>query len=411
MHIKDILRKLLTLAICGIMLTSLFPTPIIPAMASEIDQVDRSDEDDEEDDDSTEDAQDEIDDLNSQYDEIKAQQDAVQNELNQAANDKASALAQQANLNNQIYLSQQQIAVLEEKITLLTRQIETKQQEIADLEQSIDYNYGQYKERLNAMYRTGSPSLLAVALGADEFSDFLMQSEMLNRIAEHDQALLDQLEHDKILLEQVKAGLDADKIDLDESMVEVEELKASLGIQLTQTNNQIQDLSALEAELLADKASFQAKMAAIQAEIDAIYETLVSQGEYVGGMFAWPTPGYTNITSYFGWRFGGSDYHTGIDMSGSDIYGKSIVAANSGTVVFVRDYDPGGGYGKYLIVDHGGGYTTLYAHCSEIMVSVGDSVSRMEPIAKVGSTGWSTGPHLHYEIRIDAKPQNPLNFY
>ncbi len=392
MYKKNMLKKLVAFALCGVMLGALFLMPPTPAVASDS-------------------AEEELDNLNDQYDDLKAQQDAIQSELNQASNDKAAALAQQKNLNNQIYISQEQIAVLEEKITLLTEQIATKEQEIAELEQSIDKNYAQYKERLDAMYRAGSPSLLAVALGTDEFSDFLMQAEMLSRLAEHDQALLDSLEHDKILVEQVKAGLDADKIDLDESKVELEALKANLGVQLTQTNNQIQDLSALEAELLADKESFQAKMAAIQAEIDAIYDTLVSQGEYVGGVFAWPTPGYTNITSYFGWRFGGSDYHTGIDMSGSDIYGKSIVAANSGTVVFIRNYDPGGGYGKYLIVDHGGGYTTLYAHCSEIMVSVGDSVSRMEPIAKVGSTGWSTGPHLHYEIRVNGDPQNPLNYY
>ena len=117
------------------------------------------------------------------------------------------------------------------------------------------------------------------------------------------------------------------------------------------------------------------------------------------------------ITSYYGWRFNNTDFHTGIDISGANVYGKSVVAANPGRVAFVNtSYTNGVGYGMYVIVDHGGGYSTLYAHLSAIDVSVGDVVARGTPIAKVGSTGWSTGPHLHFEVRINGQHQNPLNY-
>ena len=356
-----------------------------------------------------EDYSDELADLNSQYDELKKQQDAVQQQINKASNEKAAALAKKRNLNNQISLTQDQIKVLEDKIAVLTESIAEKEEEISALEAEIAENYDQYKQRLVALYRAGNPTALGVVLGAGNFSDFLMQSEMLKRMAGHDQDLLDSLAADKADLEEKKAALSSEKEEQDASKTEVESLKSQLNNQLSQTNTQIHNISALEAELQADKAAFQKKMAAIQAEIDDIYSQIQSNGDYVGGVLAWPVPGFKTITSEFGWRFGGSDYHTGFDISGGGVNGKSIVAANSGTVAFVKYGTTG--YGRYLIIDHGGGYTTLYAHCSEILVEVGDYVSRGEAIAKVGSTGWSTGPHLHFEVRVNGVAKNPRNYF
>ena len=390
MRNRTILKKLLALTLCMAVLLA-GPVPYgVAALADE-------------------DYSDELADLNSQYDELKKQQDAVQQQINQASNDKAAALAKKRNLNNQISLTQQQIGVLEEKIAVLAENIAEKEEEIAQLEEEIAQSYDQYKQRLAALYRAGNPTALGVVLGAENFSDFLMQSEMLKRMADHDQTLLDNLAADKAELEEKRAALNSEKEEQDAAKVEVETLKSQLNNQLSKTNTQIHNITALEAELQADKAAFQAKMAAIQAEIDDIYSQIQSNGDYVGGQLAWPVPGFRTITSEFGWRFGGSDYHTGFDISGSGVNGKSIVAANSGTVVYVK-YGTSG-YGRYLIVDHGGGYTTLYAHCSEILVEVGDYVSRGEAIAKVGSTGWSTGPHLHFEVRVNGVANNPRNYF
>ena len=150
----------------------------------------------------------------------------------------------------------------------------------------------------------------------------------------------------------------------------------------------------------------------VQSEIDRIYAQNQSSGSYVGGEFTWPVPGYSSITSYYGWRFNNTDFHTGIDISGGGIYGKNIVAANSGTVIKANTtYTPGVGYGIYLMIDHGGGMSTLYGHTSQLYVKQGDHVEKGQVIAAVGSTGWSTGPHLHFEIRQNGKHTNPLNWY
>lgn len=125
------------------------------------------------------------------------------------------------------------------------------------------------------------------------------------------------------------------------------------------------------------------------------------------GRFTWPLPGVSNISSYYGMRWG--RLHSGIDISCSGVYGRTIVAADKGTVTTVRNSPSG--YGLHVIINHGNGYTTLYAHCSSVMVSAGQTVSKGQAIAKVGNSGRSTGPHLHFEIRVNGSARNPLNWY
>ena len=156
-----------------------------------------------------------------------------------------------------------------------------------------------------------------------------------------------------------------------------------------------------------------------KAEINTIFQqmqALSDMGEYVGGEFLWPLPGYTHITSNYGdqreYYANGSwhvDVHTGTDISGSGVYGKPIVAANSGKVYAATwsNY----GYGNYVIIDHGGGRSTLYGHCSSLAVQQGQDVNQGDVIAYVGSTGNSTGPHLHFEVRINGSPVNAMQYF
>lgn len=153
-------------------------------------------------------------------------------------------------------------------------------------------------------------------------------------------------------------------------------------------------------------------MKRLDKEIEKIILANAGNDEYVGGDFLWPVKGYNHISSYYGWRFNNTDFHTGIDITGSGIYGKPVRAANAGKVIFVQTtYTAGKGYGKYVIIDHGGGRATLYAHMSAVSVSLGDWVAQGDKVGEVGSTGWSTGPHLHFEIRIDGKKTNPMNYF
>ena len=159
------------------------------------------------------------------------------------------------------------------------------------------------------------------------------------------------------------------------------------------------------------QAAAEAAEEKLQEEIRA---ALAGKGdeEFVGGEWLWPVNGYYGITSKFGYRYhpltGVYKMHTGVDVAGSGINRKPIRAANSGTVL-KAGYNVG--YGNYVVIDHGGGYTTLYGHASSLAVSAGQKVSRGDTIAYVGSTGYSTGPHLHYEIIQNGERKNPLSFY
>ena len=172
-----------------------------------------------------------------------------------------------------------------------------------------------------------------------------------------------------------------------------------------------QVMDALEQLYLADAAGSREKERELQSEISAVFDAAQwDASPYTGGEMIWPAPG-KYVVSPYGWRFRGQDFHTGMDIAGADCYGSAIAAANDGVVKFVNtEYTPGRGYGIYLILDHGGGVSTLYAQCSNVLVAVGDSVVRGQPIAQIGSTGFSTGPHLHFEVRNDGAHADPLPY-
>lgn len=381
-----LLRKILALALCAGMLLCAAPTAFA-------------------DDDPT------ISDLNDRYKQLQAEADALQAKVDNAKSEKEKQEAIKAQTSQEIGITRQKIAVLEEKIVALEDEIARKEEEIDGLEGSIDKNYDLFKRRMRAMYMSENTSMISLVLGADSFGDFLTTSEYLRRVAQHDQDILDQLKQTLEDVETAKKAVESDREELDASKAELEGLKWQLDQKYSATVAEIQSIDQLEKEFLADIAAKQKEMKETQEEIDRIYASMEQSGEFVGGAFMHPVPGYTYISSYYGWRFNGTDFHTGVDFTGANVNGKSVVAANSGTVSFTKTtYTPGVGYGKYLIIDHGGGYSTLYAHLSSVNVSVGEEVRKGENIANVGSTGWSTGPHLHFEVRVNGKHTDPLPY-
>ena len=370
---------------------------------------------------------DEVDDLNDKLDQLQKEADALQAKVNAAKTEKAKQEAIKEKTTQEIAIMKSQIAALEEKIVALENKIAgleqdivQKEEEIDNLEGSIDENYELFKRRMRAMYMSEHTSTLSLLLGAESFGDFLTASEYLKRVAQHDQDILDDLEQTlrnveeaKAAVEEAKAAVEADRAELGTTKAQAEETRRQLDAKLSATVAEIQSISQMEKEFLADIAAKQKEMKETQEEIDRIYESMEGEEieDFVGGTFMYPVPGYTYISSYYGWRFNGTDFHTGVDFTGANVNGKSVVAANSGNVIFTKTtYVPGVGYGKYIIVDHGGGYSTLYAHLSSVNVSVGDFVKKGQNIGNVGSTGWSTGPHLHFEIRVNGKHTNPLSY-
>ncbi len=356
--------------------------------------------------------------LSSEYKALENKQKSIQNEINKAVSEKAKEQAKKKNVDMQVQTTTQQINLLNQQIELLSRNIAEKEQEIAEKQREIDKNYIQLKERFKAMYMSGDESVLGLLLGVESFFDFLTRAEVASRVAARDREVLDWLGTELMAIEDAKAEIEQNKQDVEKHNQTLAVKKADLSVQSAQLADAIQDIAAMEAAYRKDAAKIQAEMAAVQAELDKIYASINSEGDYLGGIMSWPLPGYPTVTSDYGYRVLGGyrDFHTGIDISGRNAagvgsYGKSIVAASDGKVVLAnKTYVAGRGYGMYLIIDHGGGVTTLYGHCSELLVTLGQEVKRGQTIARVGSTGWSTGPHLHFEVRENGKYVNPWSY-
>ncbi len=352
-----------------------------------------------------------LEELQNQSAELEEQRKQIQSQINSAKNQKEQQVAIKNTLDSKIENTVAQISVLDQKIIVLKEEISLTEEHVEELQQTIAENFQLFLQRVRASYMYGDIQPMSVVLGADNYYDSLVAAKTIESVANHDNELIESLTNDKQEVEEALAQLEVDKKDLEDSVAQLEEEKASLESDLAATEDKIQNISQLEKEFLADLAANQKKSQELQAEMNAIFAQINSTGEYVGGVMMWPVPGFSTISSYYGWRWNNSDFHTGIDITGSGVNGATIVAANSGTVAKVNtSYVPGKGYGIYVIIDHGGGTVSLYGHCSAVLVSEGQTVAKGTPIAKVGSTGWSTGPHLHFEIRENGQHVNPLSY-
>ncbi|MGN0664247.1 MAG: murein hydrolase activator EnvC family protein [Negativibacillus sp.] len=352
-----------------------------------------------------------LEELQNQSAELEEQRKQIQSQINSAKTQKEQQVAIKNTLDSKIENTVAQISVLDQKIIVLKEEISLTEEHVEELQQTIAENFQLFLQRVRASYMYGDIQPMSVVLGADNYYDSLVAAKTIESVANHDNELIESLTNDKQEVEEALAQLEVDKKDLEDSIAQLEEEKASLESDLAATEDKIQNISQLESEFLADLAANQKKSQELQAEMNAIFAQINSTGEYVGGVMMWPVPGFSTISSYYGWRWNNSDFHTGIDITGSGVNGATIVAANSGTVAKVNtSYVPGKGYGIYVIIDHGGGTVSLYGHCSAVLVSEGQTVAKGTPIAKVGSTGWSTGPHLHFEIRENGQHVNPLSY-
>ena len=356
-----------------------------------------------------------LDHLNGQYSELEKQQQAIKDKLNKTKTEKEKQEAIRKNLTNQIYTTQKQINLLDNKISYLQNDIADKEQRINELSAEVVQQQDLFMKRIRSIYKTSvGTSMLGMVFGVDSLGSYLSYGKYLSRISEHDSALLQTLSDNIEELRTLQAQMQAEKEDLADTKVTAESKKASLTSQKTEVESTLQDIKKLEQEYLADKAAVEKEMKQIQADIDAIYASTAGSGsqvDYSGTGFIYPVKGYTSISSYYGWRFNNTNYHTGVDFPAPA--NTPIRASASGTVIYVRTgagYGRAWGYGNYVIVDHGGGFSTLYAHCTSIPVSVGDTVTKGQTIAYVGTTGWSTGYHLHFEIRRNGAHTNPLNY-
>ena len=356
-----------------------------------------------------------LDHLNDQYEQLENQQQAIKDKLSATKTEKEKQEAIRSSLTSQITTTQQQITLLDNKINYLQNDIAEKEQKIEELSAEVLEQQDLFMKRIRSIYKSSvGTSMLGMVFGVDSLGSYLSYGKYLSRISEHDSTLLQTLADNSAELRELQQQMQVEKEDLADTKVTAESKKASLTSQKTEVESTLQDIKKMEQEYLADQAAIQKEMQQIQADIDAIYAAAAGSGsqvDYSTTGFIYPIKGYTYISSYYGWRFNNTDYHTGVDFPAPA--NTPIRASASGTVIYVRTgagYGRNWGYGNYLIVDHGGGFSTLYAHCTSIPVSVGDTVTKGQTIAYVGTTGWSTGYHLHFEIRRNGAHTNPLNY-
>lgn len=342
--------------------------------------------------------------LNNTNSQIKDQK----NELNSIKSQQKTTLNQINSLDTSINSATNQIESIEEEIERLEDGIVVAQENIKYMQEKYDEKLELRKDRVVAYYKRGSTSLEGITKNIEDPTDKLYLERAIAKIAEYDKELLDEIK-----VEQT--ALDAEKQTLESDIVRCAELKDDLEVKIAELTETKEVRTQYLAVLNADAKALEQSIDALTKEADALEKELAkttSTGKYTGGKMTWPLPGHYIITSKFGNRLHPIlkvyKLHTGVDIAGSGCNGSPVVAAAAGTVIKAT-YSTA--YGNYIIIDHGGGITTLYAHSSKLLVKAGDKVERGQEIMKVGTTGYSTGPHLHFEVRENGKYVNPLDGY
>lgn len=341
-----------------------------------------------------------------QLNTIQQQMEAQQRRVEQARRKEKS-------ISEQLRLIQQELEEAQDAFEMVNDQLEDTEQKIAAnlelsarLTKKLEAQTKVLHRRIRDIYKNGQISYLDVLLGAKDFNDFVGRMDFLKKVLAHDNALIQGTKADRETLRKAKEQLETDR----KKIVDLRKLASVKREQVASRREERRGvLNAATYERETAERAYR-ELIETSRQIEQMIKRIQSGEKNVGGStgtMVWPAEG--EITSPFGWRvhpiFGTQRLHTGIDI-GAD-YGDSIRAADGGIVIHA---DWMGGYGNTVIIDHGNGISTLYAHNSQLLVSEGQTVAKGQAVARCGSTGYSTGPHLHFEVRQNGSPVNPLNY-
>lgn len=352
-----------------------------------------------------------VSDMQNQLDSIIAKKEKLEKELNSIAGKKDAVLEQKALVDQQINQLSEEADVLNDIVDGLADELDQSEARLEEAEKSLDDNFDLAKQRIRSMYELGDTSYLSIILSSKTLHDFITRVELVKQIAAYDQKVINTLTESKNTIETETKAIEEKKNAQVSALDSLKNNVSTLKKKQQQSDSLLESFDEkTEANLKAIEAA-EAAEAELQAEIRAALKHS-SNETFVGGAYQWPVSGYYSITDKFGMRThpttGVYKMHTGVDIAGSGIRNKPILAANSGTVLKAGWHTA---YGNYVVIDHGGGCSTLYGHASSLNVSAGQKVSRGDVIAYVGSTGYSTGPHLHFEIYENGEYKNPLSFF
>ena len=372
--------------------------------------------------------QEEIDALEQQKQQLQSQQQSIQSNINDLVAQQADVIEQKAAMDEKNELARQEIELINEQIEVYTDLIDDKAKELEAAEKTEQEQLELYKKRVRSMEENGSYTYLDILFQCRSLSDVLSAIDMIGEIMESDKRLYEQYKESRENTERIKGEYEQTLVLLGEKQETLEAEKAELEKQIAaavEVINQLEnDIEAAKAEYAkaaaaeaAAQASINAIIAQMQAEEEAARQEAANNGQdYTGtgstatGTYIWPCPSCTYVTSKFGMRehplFGDERPHTGIDIGAQA--GAEVIAADSGTVA-VATYSSS--YGNYVTIYHSNGDYTLYAHMSSLTVTAGQNVTQGDVIGYVGSTGWASGPHLHFEIRVTGSTVDPTSYF
>ena len=405
-------------------------------------------------------AEDSISDLEQQLQQLEQENQKYQKILDDTKSDIAEKEEYKSALVSKVQVLDEKIAVTREKISSLNDDIKEKQDAYDKGLSEVEDQFDALANRLRILYMSGNATDLEIIFGAKDFSDLIDKMELVKSLANSDKELISEIQTKLDELSTKKESLEADKKDLETQQASLKSDQDEFNKLISDNDEILKNLYASNSEAQNSLESAALQSDEIEAKISQYYAAQKAAAEHAaqasqsssgsssssssssssgssssgssssgsssvivpsGSGFAWPTPGFVSRSSE--WFEDREVYnHGGIDIAGAGIMGTPVVAAADGTVVATnsscthnwgKSYSCGcgGGYGNYVMISHAGGKMTVYGHLTSLTVSSGQSVSRGQVIGYVGSTGNSTGPHLHYECRLNGVRYNPMSEY
>lgn len=359
-------------------------------------------------------SQSEIDALEEQRDALKAEREEMQAGIDELKNEQAGVLEQKRALDEQNEVYRQELELIEEQVSLYTRLVDEKAAELEKATSAETEQLAIYKQHVRAMEENGNYTYLSIIFGSKSLSELMANLDMIGEIMEADKRIYDQYTAAREDAEVIKAEYEETLGQLADKQEEYEAEKADLEAKIAEASELIAQLEEeissnydLYLQVLAEEEALESDIQSMIAELERqeAANSITSTGTYI-----WPLPGYSPGSAY-GWRmhpiFNEMRFHAGEDIGAPS--GTPILAADSGVATVIPDN--GNGYGNYIMINHGGGRVTLYAHMSSFATSGGASVSQGQVIGYVGSTGNSTGPHLHFEVRVNGATTDPKQYF